>query len=98
MEFARRIGIKKTIQIDSMAKFCMVADGSADLYIKPLNLQITNSWDFLPGDLLVREAGGSVTDLNGVRLNFKNHKCLCTAPGIIASNGELQKKIIELIN
>ncbi|MFW9940869.1 MAG: inositol monophosphatase family protein [Candidatus Thorarchaeota archaeon] len=97
MEFARKIGIKKFIQIDSMAKFCMIADGSADLYLKPLDLQITNSWDFLPGDLLVREAGGSVTDLNGVRLNFKDHKCICTAPGIIVSNGLLQKKIVELI-
>lgn len=97
MEFARKIGIKKFFQIDSMAKFCMIADGSADLYIKPLNVQTTNSWDFLPGDLLVREAGGNVTDLNGVRLNFKKQKCLCTAPGIIASNGALQKKIVELI-
>ena len=97
MEFAKKIGIKKFLQIDSMAKFCMVADGSADLYIKPLNLQTTNSWDFLPGDLLVREAGGNVTDLNGDRLKFKEHKCLCTAPGIIASNGLLQKKIVELI-
>jgi len=97
MEFARKIGIKKFIQIDGMAKFCMVADGSADLYLKPLNLQISNSWDFLPGDLLVREAGGSVTDLNGVQLNFKDNKCLCTAPGIIASNGFVQKKIVDLI-
>jgi 3'-phosphoadenosine 5'-phosphosulfate (PAPS) 3'-phosphatase len=97
IEFARKIGINNFIQIDGMAKFCMVADGSADLYLKPLNLQITNSWDFLPGDLLVREAGGSVTDLNGIRLNFKDHRCICTAPGIIASNGLLQKKIVELI-
>ena len=98
MEFARKIGIKKILQIDSMAKLCMVADGSADLYIKPLESQPTNSWDFLPGDLLVREAGGNVTDLNGVRLKFKEHKCLWTGPGIIASNGVLQKKILNLLN
>lgn len=97
LKFARIIGITDFIQIDSMAKFCMVADGSADLYIKPLDLQPTNSWDFLPGELLVREAGGNVTDLNGVRLEFKEHKCLWTEPGIIASNGVLQKKILELI-
>jgi len=97
MEFAKKIGIIKILQIDSMVKFCMVADGSADLYIKPLGSQPTNSWDFLPGDLLVREAGGNVTDLNGIRLKFKGHKCLWTGPGIIASNGILQKKILNLL-
>ncbi|MFW9875658.1 MAG: 3'(2'),5'-bisphosphate nucleotidase CysQ [Candidatus Thorarchaeota archaeon] len=97
LELARKIGINKFLQIDSMAKFCMVADGSADLYIKPLDLNPTNSWDFLPGDLLVREAGGKVTDLNGIRLRFEKHKCLWTGPGIIASNGIVQQKILELI-
>ena len=97
LNFAQEIGIRNFIQIDSMAKFCMVADGTADLYLKPLDPEHSFTWDFLPGDLLVREAGGSVTDLNGERLKFKERKCLWTKPGIIASNSRLQKKIIELI-
>ena len=97
LNFAKNIGIRSFIQIDSMAKFCMVADGTADLYLKPLDPEHSFTWDFLPGDLLVREAGGSVTDLNGERLKFKERKCLWTKPGIIASNSRLQKKIIELI-
>jgi len=97
LNFAQNIGIRNFIQIDSMAKFCMVADGSADLYIKPLDAAHSFTWDFVPGDLIVREAGGDITDLNGKRLKFKKEKCLWTAPGIIASNGIIQKKIIELI-
>ena len=97
LNFAQNIGIRNFIQIDSMAKFCMVADGSADLYIKPLDAAHSFTWDFMPGDLIVREAGGDITDLNGKRLKFKKEKCLWTAPGIIASNGIIQKKIIELI-
>ncbi len=97
LNFAQNIGIRNFIQIDSMAKFCMVADGSADLYIKPLDTAHSFTWDFMPGDLIVREAGGDITDLNGKRLKFKKEKCLWTAPGIIASNGIIQKKIIELI-
>ncbi|MEE9377970.1 MAG: inositol monophosphatase family protein [Candidatus Lokiarchaeia archaeon] len=97
LNFAQEIGIRNFIQIDSMAKFCMVADGTADLYLKPLDPEHSFTWDFLPGDLLVREAGGSVTDLNGERLKFKERKCLWTKPGIIASNSRLQKKMIELI-
>ncbi|MFX0137964.1 MAG: 3'(2'),5'-bisphosphate nucleotidase CysQ [Candidatus Hodarchaeota archaeon] len=96
LNFAQNIGIRNFIQIDSMAKFCMVADGSADLYIKPLDAARSFTWDFMPGDLIVREAGGDITDLDGNRLNFKKEKCLWTAPGIIASNGVIQKKILEL--
>lgn len=95
LEFAKKIGIKNFIQIDSMAKFCMIADGSADLYIKPLDIRNSFSWDFMPGDLVVREAGGHITDLNGLSLKFKKNKCLWTAPGIFASNHVLHKKILE---
>jgi 3'(2'), 5'-bisphosphate nucleotidase len=94
--FAKKIGIRNFIQIDSMAKFCMVAEGIADLYIKPLDEEHSFTWDFMPGDLIVREAGGAVTDLNGERLKFKKEKCIWTAPGIFASNSTLQKKILEL--
>jgi 3'(2'), 5'-bisphosphate nucleotidase len=74
----------------------MVAEGIADLYIKPLDEEHSFTWDFMPGDLIVREAGGAVTDLNGERLKFKKEKCIWTAPGIFASNSTLQKKILEL--
>ncbi|MFX1308240.1 MAG: inositol monophosphatase family protein [Promethearchaeota archaeon] len=96
LNFAKKIGIKNFIQIDSMAKFCMVAEGTADLYIKPLDAAHSFTWDFMPGDLIVREAGGEITDLNGEPLIFKQEKCVWTAPGIVASNRFLQNKILEL--
>lgn len=96
LNFAKKIGIKYFIQIDSMVKFCMIADGTADLYIKPLDLDHSFTWDFMPGDLIVREAGGAVTDLKGTRLKFKKEKCIWSAPGIIASNGIFHKKILDL--
>ncbi len=96
LNFAKKIGIRNFIQIDSMVKFCMVADGTADLYIKPLDAAHSFTWDFLPGDLIVKEAGGKITDLNNEHLNFKKEKCLWTAPGIIASNGILHEKILDL--
>lgn len=97
LQFARKIGITNFVQIDSMAKFAMVADGSADLYIKPLDMEHSFTWDFLPGDLIVREAGGTVTDLNGTPIRFKDNKCIFTKPGIISSNALLHKKILSLI-
>jgi len=97
MEFAEKVGIKQFIQIDSMLKYCMVADGSADLYIKPLDPEHTFTWDFMPGDLIVREAGGKITDLKGAPLKFKLNNCIFTAPGYIASNEILHEKILNLI-
>jgi HAL2 family 3'(2'),5'-bisphosphate nucleotidase len=97
LKFAKLAGIEKFIQIDSMAKFCMIADGTADIYLKPMSLKQSNSWDFLPGDLIVKEAGGVVTDLNGKPLRFKNEKCLITAPGCIASNGHFHKQALDII-
>lgn len=97
LKFAKLAGIEKFIQMDSMAKFCMIADGTADIYLKPMSLNRSFSWDFLPGDLLVKEAGGIVTDLNGKSLRFENERCLITAPGCIASNGLFHKQALNII-
>lgn len=98
LKFARKIGITNFIQIDSMAKFCMVADGTADLYLKPLDIKHSFTWDFMPGNLIVTEAGGKITDLMGEQLKFKKEKCVWNAPGIIASNKILHKRILDLYN
>jgi len=96
-KLAEMIGVKKITSIDGMGKFCMVADGSADLYVREMNVDYSFSWDYMPGDLLVREAGGTITDLNNTNLTFEKNKCRWTAPGIIASNGILHDDIISNI-
>jgi len=96
-KFAKLSGIINLVRIDSMAKFCMIADGSADFYIKPLSIDRSYTWDFLPGDLLVKEAGGIVTDLNEKPLRYREEKCLISAPGLVASNGVLQHEVLDII-
>jgi len=97
MKFAEISGIKNLVQMDSMAKFCMVADGSADLYIKPMSVTRSFIWDFLPGDLMVKEAGGIVTDLNLNFLKYKDEKCIISSEGIVASNLILHDEILNII-
>ncbi|MGB5912333.1 MAG: inositol monophosphatase family protein [Promethearchaeia archaeon] len=97
MEFAQIAEISNIIQMDSMAKFCMVADGTADLYIKPMDENRSFSWDFLPGVLIVNEAGGIVSDLKGNNLKFNNEKCIISAPGLVASNGVLHEEILKYL-
>ncbi len=97
MEFASKNKVKNHKQIDSMAKFCKVADGTADLYIKPLREDFSFSWDYVPGDLLVREAGGMVTYLNGDNLEYKGKLCLVKSPGYVVSNGILHNEVLMRI-
>ncbi|MHA2430591.1 MAG: inositol monophosphatase family protein [Promethearchaeota archaeon] len=97
MEFAQIAEISDNIQMDSMAKFCMVADGTADLYIKPMDENRSFSWDFLPGVLIVNEAGGIVSDLKGNNIKFNNEKCIISAPGLVASNGVLHEEILKYL-
>lgn len=97
VKFADKVGIKERIQLDSMKKFCMIADGSCDIYIKPITGFEVNTWDFAPGNLLVREAGGIVTDLDEELLIFQNEKCILRAPGIITTNGILHGDVSDII-
>ncbi|MGB4291376.1 MAG: inositol monophosphatase family protein [Bacteroidales bacterium] len=48
-------------------------------------------WDVAAGTLIVREAGGTVTDFNGRKENI-------TGEEIIASNGKVHPEILEIIN
>ncbi len=64
-----------------------VACGRFDIFFEN-NL---NPWDVSAGTLLVREAGGTVTDFNG---NEKN----ITGLEIIASNGKVHHEMLKIIN
>merc|ERR1711939_1287724 len=70
---AEKLGITgKPVQMDSQAKYGSVARGAGDLYLRlPVRKDyIEKIWDHAAGDLIVREAGGQVTDVTGKRLNF----------------------------
>ncbi len=97
LNFARSLGVTNFIPLDSMAKLCMVADGSSELYIKPMNMQRSFTWDFLPGELLVKEAGGMITDIRGNPIQYVNDKCKITAPGLIASNGIRHEELLSAL-
>ncbi|TXT66174.1 MAG: putative 3'(2'),5'-bisphosphate nucleotidase [Promethearchaeota archaeon] len=96
-KFAGIIKIKQRIEMDSMSAFCKIADGSADLFLKAIDKNLSYSWDFSPGDLLVKEAEGKVTDTVGNSLEFDNFKCLCGSGGIVVSNRYLHEKIIKIL-
>ena len=97
LDFAKSLNIANFIPMDSMAKLCMVAEGSAEIYVKPMNIERSFTWDFLPGELLVKEAGGMITDIKGNPIKYINEKCKVTAPGLIASNGTRHKELLTAL-
>jgi len=68
-------------------EFARVARGIADSIVIPG----ANSWDVAAGALLVREAGGRVTD-------FKNQPWNLTGSDIIATNGLIHNRLLRLLN
>ncbi len=65
---------------------CFLAEGCIDASVILSN----NIWDVQPGILLVREAGGSVVDLNGERHSLGSRYT-------IASNSLVQCELVELL-
>jgi len=52
---------------------CLIASGRIGLYFEP----VLSLWDYAAGALIVQEAGGKVTDLNGNTLAFRGKSSVC---------------------
>ncbi len=66
------------LHISSAIKFCRIAEGQADLYLR---LGRTMEWDTAAGDLLLLRAGGCVCDLDGQPLRYgKAHADYANGP------------------
>ncbi len=57
----------KTLNIGSSLKFCLLAEGHADIY--PRNAP-TMEWDTAAGHSILKNAGGNVLSENGLELNY----------------------------
>jgi 3'(2'), 5'-bisphosphate nucleotidase len=51
-------------------------------------------WDQAAGSIVVTEAGGRITDLDGRSLDFSQGRTLARNRGIIATNGHLHEAIL----
>jgi 3'(2'), 5'-bisphosphate nucleotidase len=87
---AERIGLMgEPVRLDSQAKYAVVAAGEAEVYLRmPTRRDYREKiWDHAAGALLVQEAGGLVTDLDGKPLDFSLGRELRGNRGILATNG-----------
>jgi 3'(2'), 5'-bisphosphate nucleotidase len=65
--FLARVGPHEMVAVGSSLKFCLVAEGAADVYPR---LGPTSEWDTAAGQCVLEQAGGQVTDLAGRPLAY----------------------------
>lgn len=65
--FLERVGKYDMIPMGSSLKFCVVAEGDADLYPR---LGPTSEWDTAAAQAVVEQAGGSVVTLDGKPMKY----------------------------
>jgi len=97
---AELLGIaREPLRIDSQAKYAVVADGRADIYMRlPAKKDYKEKiWDHAGGVLLVEEAGGRVTDVTGRPLEFTHGSQLLANRGVIATNGALHEPVLAAL-
>jgi len=90
---------RQSIQMDSQAKYAMLARGDAEVYLRLPSPKTPDYrekiWDHAAGSIIVQEAGGRVTDIDGRELDFNAGRKLVNNTGIIGSNGRLHDTILD---
>jgi 3'(2'), 5'-bisphosphate nucleotidase len=71
--FLGRIGPYELVPVGSSLKFCMVAEGAADVYPR---LGPTSEWDTAAAHAVVLAAGGEVSTLDGSPLRYNTRESL----------------------
>lgn len=102
MQLAREYaGLENAVlnELDSMEKYALVACGDADLYLRLPREGATYAhkiWDHVAGVALVKHAGGTVTDVDGSRLDFSQGDILPNL-GMVVSNGQRHDSIVKAV-
>jgi 3'(2'), 5'-bisphosphate nucleotidase len=100
--FAQTLGVQVApVRLDSQAKYALLAAGESELYLRLLSPAKSDYrekiWDQAAGSLVLAEAGGRITDLDGEALDFTTGRTLRHNRGILASNSELHNAALEAL-
>ncbi len=89
----------KPVRMDSQCKYAILARGDASIYLRPPPRKDykENIWDHAAGYVIVKEAGGTVTDSSGKPLDFSVGKKLHENKGILATNGVIHEAVLRAV-
>ncbi len=100
--FAQELGIQaEPVRMDSQAKYAVLAAGQGELMLRLLSPDQPKYqekiWDQAAGSLVLEEAGGCISDLDGKALDFTTGRALCNNRGILASNTHLHASALAAL-
>ncbi|KAJ2145234.1 3'(2'),5'-bisphosphate nucleotidase [Coemansia sp. RSA 564] len=99
-KIAELLGItKQSVRMDSQCKYVAVARGDADIYLRlPVDSKyVEKIWDHAAGNIIIQEAGGQVSDVNGEPLDFSQGRTLSANKGVIAANANIFGTVVEAV-
>jgi 3'(2'), 5'-bisphosphate nucleotidase len=102
-QVASKLGITAPpVAMDSQAKYAVLAAGAAEILLRLLSPDRPNYrekiWDQAAGSLVVEEAGGRVSDLDGKPLDFSHGRTLAMNRGVVATNGRLHGAVLDALH
>ncbi|MGH8132963.1 MAG: 3'(2'),5'-bisphosphate nucleotidase CysQ [Steroidobacteraceae bacterium] len=83
--FLARLGPHQLLPVGSSLKFCMVAEGAADVYPR---LGPTSEWDTAAAHAVASGAGGTVVQLDGAPLRYNTREQLLNPHFVVYAGGE----------
>jgi 3'(2'), 5'-bisphosphate nucleotidase len=88
----KELGIRDELNVGSVGlKLCLIAAGSRDLYVNPAAK--TKAWDTCAPQVILAAAGGKLTDLYGVPVDYRCED-LRHHHGLVGSNGHLHDAVV----
>jgi 3'(2'), 5'-bisphosphate nucleotidase len=83
------------LRLDSQAKYALVARGDASVYLRiPRTGYVEWVWDHAAGSIVVEEAGGIVSDVDGRALDWGQGRRLERNRGIIAAPATIHAEVV----
>jgi 3'(2'), 5'-bisphosphate nucleotidase len=93
-QLAAKLGVAGApVPMDSQAKYAVLAAGEGDVLLRLISPSRPDYrekiWDQAAGSIVIEEAGGRISDLDGKPLDFSQGRTLAKNRGILATNGRL---------
>ena len=86
------------VRLDSQTKYAVVARGDASIYLRvPRGDYRENVWDHAAGHIIVTEAGGRVSDVEGQPLDMTTGQRMTRNRGIVATAAPIHDDVVAAV-